>query len=73
MRLSELEFRVRQTESYIKYSDELTQLHKEKKSKKDHLTPRINELETKHSRLSERVSTLEERLRQSDGDLRQLL
>ena len=76
LRLSELEFRVRQTENYIKYADELKDLrtHKEGKRVKSKELHSINEkidvLERKSNDFSERMLTIESKFTVLDKDLR---
>lgn len=77
LRLSELEFRVRQTENYIKYADELKELRGKEGGKRvktkeiNALTDKIDTLERKSSDFSERVVTLESKFLALDRDLRQ--
>jgi hypothetical protein len=78
LRLSELEFRVRQTENYIKYADELKDLktHKEGKrgvkSKEVHaINDKIDVVERKSNDFSERLLTMESKFIVLDKDLRQ--
>jgi hypothetical protein len=74
LRLSELEFRVRQTENYIKYADELKDLKASKHSKSEssrHTKEKIEGIELKHNDMSERLLTLESKFSVMDKDLRQ--
>ena len=75
LRLSELEFRVRQTENYIKYADELKELkgHKEAKraSRNTNASEKIEGMERKQGEFAERLSALEGRFTAIDKDIRQ--
>ena len=78
LRLSELEYRVRQTETYIKYADELKDLrggaNKEKKLRTKDVTAlneKIGTLDRRSNEFSERMLTLESKFTALDKDLRQ--
>jgi hypothetical protein len=61
MRLSELEFRVRQTETYIKYADELTVLKENKeKVKKRHLE-KVEQVEKKQVEFADKITLIDTR------------
>jgi predicted RNase H-like nuclease (RuvC/YqgF family) len=79
MRLSELEFRVRQTENYIKYADELKDLRSKGEGKKirnkevSAINDKIETLERRNNEHSERLLTIESKFTVMDKDLRQQL
>ena len=73
-----MEFRVRQAENYIKYTDELKDLKTHKdgkrsiKSKEVHvINDKIDVLERKSNDFSERLLTMESKFVVLDKDLRQ--
>ena len=78
LRLSELEFRVRQTENYIKYADELKELRgmgekdgKRIRSKEVTLiNDKIETLDRRFNEFSERMLTMESKFNVLEKDLR---
>jgi IS1 family transposase len=78
LRLSELEFRVRQTENYIKYADELKELRGkgEKDGKRIRskdvslINDKIETLDRRSNEFSERMLTMESKFNVLEKDLR---